>query len=111
MHFNSRSVYGCGMAPGEYVAPNGTALTYNAKTARLYLHLYDYPMGFLPIAFFEKIEYAQFLHDGSEIELRPVQKRHSQGGDQIGAVGGLRLPMKKPPVEVPVVEMWISPSR
>lgn len=108
MHFNSRAIYSCGPAPEGFVAPNGTALTYNAKTNRLYLHLYDYPMGFLPIVFLDKIEYAQFLHDGSEIMLQPPVKHHGQGGEQDGALGGIRLPMKKPSVEVPVVEMWLK---
>ena len=108
MHFNARSIYGCGSAPEGFVAPNGTALTYNAKTNRLYLHLYDYPMGFVPLAFLDKVEYAQFLHDGSEITMQWPRKRHSQDGEQQGELGGLVVPMKKPAVEVPVVEMWLK---
>ena len=110
MHFNSRSIYGCGPAPDGFAAPNGTALTYNAKTNRLYLHLYDYPMGFVPLAFLDKIEYAQFLHDGSEIMLVPPEMHHSQSGEQKGALGGMKLPVKKPAVDVPVVEMWLKKS-
>ena len=110
MHWNSRSIYGCGAAPDGLAAPNGTILTYNEKTKRLYIHLCDYPMGFLPVAFLDKIEYAQFLHDASEIALRQPSKRHSQSGDQIGELGGLVLPVKKPAVEIPVVECWIKGS-
>ncbi len=108
MHFNARSIYGCGPAPEGFVAPSGTALTYNPKTNRLYLHLYDYPMGFIPLAFLDKIEYAQFLHDGSEIKLVPSARHHGQSGEQLGALGGMKLPVKKPAIEVPVVEMWLK---
>ena len=108
MHFNSRAIYGCGPAPEGFVAPSGTALTYNARTNRLYLHLYDYPMGFLPIAFLDEIDYAQFLYDGSEIKLQPPAKIHNQSGEQKGSLGGLVLPMKKPAGEVPVVEIWLK---
>ena len=108
MHWNSRSIYGCGEAPEGFAAPNGTLLTYNAKTGRLYVHLCDYPMGFLPVAFLDKVEYVQFLHDGSEIALRQPYKRHSQSGDQIGELGGFVLPVKKPDVEIPVVECWLK---
>jgi len=108
MHHNARAVYGCGPAPEGFAAPNGTALTYDAKARRLYMHLFDYPMGFLPLPFLDKVEYAQFLHDGSEIELKPPAEHHQQSGDQVGALGGIVVPMKKPPVEVPVVEMWLK---
>jgi alpha-L-fucosidase len=108
MEYNSRSVYGCGPAPEEFAAPNGTALTYNRKTGRLYLHLYDYPMGALPLAFIDKIAYAQFLHDGSEIRRRLRISHHSQSGEQISAMGELLIPVVKPDVAVPVVELFLK---
>jgi alpha-L-fucosidase len=108
MHWNSRSIYGCGPAPDGLDAPYGTILTYNEKAKRLYIHLFDYPMGFLPLAFLDKIEYAQFLHDGSEVALQPPETRHSQSGDQKGALGGLVLPVKKPAVDCPVIECWLK---
>ena len=108
MHFNSRSIYGCGPAPDGFDAPYGTILTYNKTTKRLYIHLFDYPMGFLPLAFLDKIEYAQFLHDGSEVNIRPPKTHHSQSGDQKNALGGLVLPVKQPTVDCPVVECWLN---
>ena len=107
MHWNARSVYGCTVAPEGLVAPNGTAITYNPKTNRAYVHLYDYPMGMLPVAWIDRIEYAQFLHDGSELFLRQPPKFHSQTGD-IHQTGGIVLPMVKPNVEVPVIELWLK---
>jgi alpha-L-fucosidase len=108
MRYNSRSIYGCTEPPAGFTAPNGTALTYNPRTNALYIHLYDYPMGFLPIEFFDKVEYAQFLHDGSEIFLRAPLKRHSQSGDQTKFFGGLVLPVLKPDVSVPVIELFLK---
>ena len=107
MHVNARSIYGCTVAPEGITAPNGTAITYNPKTNRAYIHLYDYPMGYLPVGWLDRIEYAQFLHDGSEIFLREPPKRHTQSGDT-HQIGGLVLPMKKPDVSVPVIEVWLK---
>lgn len=105
MHHNDRSIYGCTMAPEGFESPHGTLLTYNPKKNRLYVHLFDYPMGFLPLMFVDKIEYAQFLHDASEITIRlSAEKGH--GGSQ--GNGGLNLPILKPNVEVPVVEIYLK---
>ena len=108
MHWNARSIYGCTVAPDGITAPNGTAVTYNPKTNRAYIHLYDYPMGTLPLEWLDRAEYAQFLHDGSELKFR-LRPRivHQQSGDTHD-IGGIDLPMKKPPVEVPVIEVWLK---
>ena len=106
MRRNSRSIYGCTQAPDGFKAPNGTALTYNPERNRIYVHLYDYPMGFLPLDFWQKVKYAQFLHDGSELAIRAPSARHGQSGE-IEPAGGLRLPMLKPDTEVPVVEIFL----
>lgn len=108
MHYNSRSIYGCSSAPEGFNAPNGTALTYNTATKRLYIHLYDYPMGFLPLEFWDKVEYAQFLHDGSELRLRRPAVHHGQEGEHLKNWGGIALPMLKPNTEVPVIEIWLK---
>ena len=108
MRQNSRSIYGCTEPPAGFTAPNGTALTYNPKTNRLYIHLYDYPMGYLPIEFFDKVEYAQFLHDGSELFLKAPPARHNQSGEQTKFFGGLALPVLKPDVTVPVIEIFLK---
>ena len=108
MHVNARSIYGCGAAPADLSVPNGTALTYNREKDRLYVHLYDYPMGYLPVEWIDRIEYAQFLHDGSEIKFRQPPKAHNQSGEQRKFFGGLVLPMKKPDVSVPVIEIWLK---
>lgn len=108
MHWNSRAIYGCTAVPDGFVTPNGTELTYNPKTNRIYVHLLDYPMGFLPLDFFDRVAYAQFLHDGSEIALVAPKARHNQNGEQQGEKGGLALPMRRPSVPVPVVELFLK---
>lgn len=108
MRQNSRSIYGCTEPPAGFTAPNGTALTYNPKINCLYIHLYDYPMGYLPIEFFDKVEYAQFLHDGSELFLKAPPKIHNQSGEQTKFFGGLVLPVLKPDVSVPVIEIFLK---
>ena len=109
MHWKSRSIYGCTMAPEEFAAPGGTAVTFNPKTGRLYLHIYDYPMGFLPVAWWKRIGYAQFLHDGSRILVRDPPAPHPQHGETHG-IGGLVLPVRRPDQAVPVVEIWPAGS-
>lgn len=108
MRYNSRSIYGCTSAPEGIVAPNGTLLTYNPEKKTLYLHLFNYPMGFLPLEFWDKVEYAQFLHDASEIRIRKPQAVHGQSGGLAKNFGGLSLPMLKPNVDIPVVEIWLK---
>ena len=93
MKHNSRSIYGCGEAPADLTASEGTLLTYNPETKRLYIHLLVYPEKALQTLFMDKVAYAQFLHDGSEI---------------LFDADGFRLPKEKPPVEIPVIEIWLK---
>ena len=108
MKLNSRAIYGCTAAPDGFAAPEGTKLTYNPVTRRLYVHLLEYPVRVLPIAFSDKIEYAQFLHDGSELKL--TVPRHVSGEPRTDLPASLHLPVAKPPVEIPVVEMFLKPA-
>ena len=93
MHANGRSIYGCTAAPEDIPTPERTLLTYNPDKNRLYVHLIDYPLSRLGIEFGDKIEYAQFLHDGSEIKF---DKEF------------LYTPVLKPDVEVPVIEIFLK---
>ena len=109
MDANSRAIYGCTQAPDEFKAPTGSILTYNPKTRRLYVILKEYPMGRLMFEFDDKVDFAQFLHDGSEIKL----KRHPYHQGTAGFAGGREvcdfvLPMVKPDVELPVIEVMLK---
>jgi len=108
MKYNSRSIYGCTQAPDEYTTPDNTLLTYNPETNRLYIHLLDYPMkNFLLKAYGDKVKYAQFLHDASEIKMgKPYghgmrEERHENDLN-------LLLPVNKPGVEIPVIELYLK---
>lgn len=99
MHYNNRSIYGCTMAEPEFTAPQGTRLTQSEDGKRLYVHLQVYPFAHLALtAPAEKIVYAQFLHDGSEILF-------TKDGDNKVT---LHLPQTKPPVISPVVEIFLK---
>ncbi len=102
MKYNSRSVYGCTEAPSGIKAPDNCVLTYNPGTKRLFIHLLAYPMGSLTLpAMADKISYIQFLHDASEIRYR--KGNEGNGNDII-----LQLPVLKPPVEIPVIEVFLK---
>lgn len=99
MKYNSRAVYGCTMAEPEFSAPGGTVLTQSTDSKRLYLHLQKYPFGKINVKNLDgKIEYAQFLHDGSEILF---------DGEKDGSVS-FKLPAVKPDVVVPVIEIILK---
>ncbi|MBP8959782.1 MAG: alpha-L-fucosidase [Bacteroidales bacterium] len=100
MKFNSRSIYYCTEAPAEFITPANTVLTYNPSKKSLYVHLLVYPLNRINIAgIADKVKYIQFLHDASEIRYSVIQ-----GTNNIG----LQLPVLKPPVEIPVIEIFLK---
>jgi alpha-L-fucosidase len=102
MKLNNRSVYNCTEAPEGLTAPDNTLLTYNPATKRLYVHLLAYPMGSMTLVnMADKIEYIQFLHDASEI-------RFTAGRGDAANNLNLQLPVQKPPVEIPVLEVFLK---
>ncbi|HKK41657.1 MAG TPA: alpha-L-fucosidase [Bacteroidales bacterium] len=102
MKFNSRSIYNCTAAPDDFSKPDNTLLTYNPETRRLYVHLLFYPMGTMVLPDMAgKVKYIQFLHDASEIQYRTGTGDNSN--DLI-----LQLPVQKPPVVIPVLEVYLK---
>ncbi|MDP9076047.1 MAG: alpha-L-fucosidase [Bacteroidota bacterium] len=102
MHANDRAIYNCTYAPDTFKIPENDKLTYNAKTKRLYVHLYDYPAGgtiTLP-GYANKIKYAAFLNDASELLYKPSA---TNPDDLV-----LTVPTKKPNFEIPVVELTLQ---
>ena len=110
MRVNSRAIYGCTEAPADIAAPAGTLLTYNPEKKLLYVHLLDYPMGRLPIAFENRVDYVQFLHDGSELFIKkiPEWQLHHVKADASQVNGFIELPIQKPNVEIPVIEVYLK---
>jgi alpha-L-fucosidase len=59
-------------------------------------------MGSLTLAnMADKVKYVQFLHDASEIEF-------SAGSNETKNNITLQLPVLKPPVEIPVLEVFLK---
>ena len=111
MRQNGRAIYGCTEAPKEFVAPAGTKLTYDSAGERLYIHLFEYPMGSLNVDFpKDRIDYVQFLHDASEIAYAPPadEAPHHSGDKPKKFYGRLFLPVTKPQVEIPVIEVFLK---
>ncbi|MBS3777045.1 MAG: alpha-L-fucosidase [Bacteroidales bacterium] len=108
MKYNSRSIYGCTQAPEEFEAPDNTLLTYNPDKNRLYIHLLDYPLkNFLLEDYKDKIKYAQFLHDASELQMSEPYGHWIQqetGENDVNLI----LPVNKPNVEIPVIEVFLK---
>jgi alpha-L-fucosidase len=109
MKANGRSIYNCTQAPDEFEAPEHSLLTYNPETKRLYIHLLDYPLtNFRLPGYKGKIKYAQFLHDASEIQITAPYGHHMQGSIATENDLNLRLPLNKPNVEIPVIELILN---
>ncbi|MBA3707497.1 MAG: alpha-L-fucosidase [Planctomycetes bacterium] len=110
MRRHSRSIYGCTQAPAGCIAPEGSRLTYNAETNRLYIHLLAWP--FLPHLHLEgfagKIEYAQLLNDGSEIRLDKGLEAWMSHDTTAPGLLTVQVPIQKPEVTVPVIELFLK---
>lgn len=108
MKVNSRSIYGATQAPEEFEVPANSLLTYNPETNRLYIYLLDYPLqNFTLKGMKGKIKYAQFLHDASEILIKDPGGYWAKEKLGEGDVN-LALPVNKPNVEIPVIELILK---
>ena len=102
MKYNNRSIYGCTEAPAGFIAPSNSLLTYNPVTKRLYVHLLAYPLESLTLRdIADKVKYIQFLHDASEVKF-------IAGSDESKKDLRLYLPVQKPEVEIPVLEVFLK---
>lgn len=108
MRLHSRSIYGC--TASEFTPPPDCRYTQNGN--RLYLHLFSWPYKHVHLpGLAGKIEYAQLLNDGSEIKLRkpdPEDGVHTSVMKSEAGVQTLELPILKPDVIVPVIELFLS---
>lgn len=112
MKYNSRSIYGCTMAEPEFFqnTPRGTRLTQSEDCKRLYIHLTEYPFEILEMhGLAGKVDYAQFLHDASEILFTEKNLEHistvtSSGEDMVF----FKLPAVKPDMIDPVIEVFLK---
>lgn len=112
MKYNGRSIYGCTMAEPDLLstAPSSCRYTQSEDGKRLYIHLFDYPFEFLEIrGLAGRVEYAQFLHDASEIRYTEGGSEHySEGRAEGEDLLVFNLPVVKPNVTVPVIEVFLK---
>ena len=113
MRRHSRSIYGCGPAPEGFTTPQDCRLTYNPKTRRLYVHVLAWPIHHLHLEGMSgKVAYAQLLNDASEVKLlEGGPSGHVVGPVDLGAQSKLltlEVPIRKPAVTVPVVEVFLK---
>ncbi len=103
MRLHARSIYGC--TQSEFTAPPDCRFTQHGK--RLYLHIFAWPFRHLHIdGLAGRVEYAQLLNDASEIRFQDAASH--QGEAVSGDTLTLELPVRKPDVVVPVVELFLK---
>jgi alpha-L-fucosidase len=109
MRLHERSVRGC--TASEFVPPPDCRYTQNGD--RLYLHLFAWPFRHVHLeGLADHVEYAQLLGDASEIQTRVIDpdqraQNTTMGGMRPGTLT-LELPVQRPPVEVPIVELFLK---
>lgn len=105
MRLHGRAIYGAGRS--DFVPPDGCR--YTQKGDRLYVHIYNWPNQYLLLDGLRgKVKYAQLLNDASEVQW-PAEGADTHfmppGGETTLT---LLLPVKKPDVVVPVIELILK---
>lgn len=105
LRLHGRAIYGAGRS--EHVPPDG--VRYTQKGNRLYAHIYNWPNQYLLLDGLRgKVKYAQLLNDASEVQW-PAENADTHfmppGAEDTLT---LLLPVKKPDVVVPVIELILK---
>ena len=109
MKRHARAIYGCTQAPEGFTTPQDCRLTYNPQTKRLYVHVFAWPFVELHLdGFAGKIDYAQLLHDASEVQIKHRPDWQNHFGESFHDTATLHLPVVKPDVTVPVIEVFLK---
>jgi alpha-L-fucosidase len=108
MRLHERSIRGCGAS--SYDAPADCRYTQNGD--RLYLHLFSWPFKHVHLpGLAGKVSYVQLLSDGSEIQLVEHDEtraaENARPGAQPPGTLTLELPVRRPEVAVPVIELFL----
>jgi alpha-L-fucosidase len=116
---HGRAIYGAGGC--ELTPPPDCR--YTRRGDRLYLHIFSWPLRHLHLPLEPglagpggRVEYAQFLHDASEVPIRRADPAAPgpdglpgpipDGGDTLT----LEIPVRRPDVLVPVIELFLTPG-
>jgi len=112
MKRHGRSIHGCTQAPAEFPVPSDCRLTYNPKTRRLYVHVFAWPYKYLNLdGMAGRVAYAQLLNDASEVRMLGEIPEGSYGAHSETRKPqqlSLELPVAKPDVSVPVIELFLK---
>jgi alpha-L-fucosidase len=108
MRLHSRAIYGC--TASDLTPPPDCRYTQNDD--RLYLHLFAWPFRHVHLdGLADRVEYAQLLNDGSEIKMLTIDPHQQAQNITMSGTEGtltLELPVQKPPVTVPVIELFLK---
>jgi alpha-L-fucosidase len=95
MRLHNRSIYGA--TQSDFTPPPDCRLTQRGN--RLYLHVFAWPMIDIHLdSLADRVEYAQLLNDASEIQMV---------ADKSNTLT-LKLPIQRPNVLVPVIELFLK---
>lgn len=109
LELHSSAIHGAGAS--DIAAPQGTVITQRGD--RAYLHLLGWPFVHLHLTDMAgRVRHARFLHDGAEVpmvELDPDQQAVTTipGGQPPGTLT-LTLPVRRPEVLIPVIELFLN---
>lgn len=110
MDEHAEAIYGCTIAPENMPEPEFCRYTYNPKTKRLYLHVFDWPARYLHLEKMAgKVKFARLLNDRSEIKMQePVQHHGNMTAKTSKSTLTLLMPAVKPAAEIPVIELFLE---
>jgi alpha-L-fucosidase len=109
MKFHKRAIHDCTVAPEEFPEPEGCRYTYNPAEKRLYLHFLAWPDQRIFLdGMAQRIEYAQFLHDGSEVHMTEYDPINTHTARIPRGAEMLSLPVERPDTAVPVIELFLK---
>ena len=104
LDYHGQAIYGC--TQSDFTPPLDCRLTQNGN--KLYMHIFAWPFRHLHLpGLAGKAKYARFLHDGSEVPIQGSEWETNQLQLKPGELL-LFLPVKKPLVVVPVIELWLE---
>lgn len=111
MRLHNRAIYGC--TASDFSPPPDCRYTQTQDGKRLYLHILAWPYKHLHLdGLANRVKYAQFLHDASEIRTRIIEPGAVAQNTTIGGMPSgtltLELPLVRPDVAVPVIELFLG---
>ncbi|MEX1019162.1 MAG: alpha-L-fucosidase [Litorilinea sp.] len=109
MRRHDRAIYGCGAS--QFTPPPDCR--YTQRGDRLYLHLFNWPFRHVHLpGLGDRVAYAQLLNDASEVTMRVIQPHQAAQNTTLGRLTPntltLELPVQRPDVLVPVIELFLK---